>query len=129
MCQCPKSGKPHFYIVFTVGDYDPHRCQCPKSGKPHFYESCGNPERHRGTMCQCPKSGKPHFYVDTGEVSDEHFNVCQCPKSGKPHFYPALLEPAYLAALRACFCRYVSEYSDNQAETGLKVGRRQIVLF
>ena len=89
------------------------QCQCPKSGKPHFYESCGNPERHRGTMCQCPKSGKPHFYVDTGEVSDEHFNVCQCPKSGKPHFYPALLEPAYLAALRACFCRYFSEYSDN----------------
>ena len=54
---------------------------------------------------------------------------CQCPQSGDAHFYPASLEPAYLAALQTCFCRYFSEYSDNWLETGMKVGRRQIVLF
>ena len=40
-------------------------------------------------------------------------DMCQCPQSGKSHFYPALLELAYLAALRTCFCGYFSEYSDN----------------
>ena len=54
---------------------------------------------------------------------------CQCPQSGDTHFYPASLEPAYLAAFRARFCRYFSGYSDKWPKTGLKVGRRQIVLY
>ena len=56
-------------------------------------------------------------------------STCQCPQSGDTHFYPASLEPAYLTAFRARFCRYFSEYSDNWPKTRLKVGRRQIVLF
>ena len=89
-------------------------------------------------MCQCPQSGKSHFYANRkkrivqGLYGVNALNranpistflgylevvqlmaLCQCPQSGKSHFYPALLELAYLAALRTCFCGYFSEYSDN----------------
>ena len=37
-------------------------CQCPKSGEPHFYEMPEATVSKPEMMCQCPKSGEPHFY-------------------------------------------------------------------
>ena len=56
-------------------------------------------------------------------------SLCQCPQSGDTHFYPASLEPAYLAAFRARFCRHFSEYSDNWPKTGLKVAEGKLYFF
>ena len=45
MCQCPESGKPHFYRLMKSGSgAESGSCQCPESGKPHFYKY-----RERGT--------------------------------------------------------------------------------
>ena len=38
---------------------------------------------------------------------------CQCPLGLIPHFYVPLQKPRFYAVSRACFCRYLSEYSDN----------------
>ena len=38
-------------------------CQCPMSGKPHFYRRRKQHEQALHPMCQCPMSGKPHFYA------------------------------------------------------------------
>ena len=87
-------------------------CQCPQSGEPHFYVKRSCSVNFAASGCQCPQSGNPHFYAAqaTGKSVPE---LCQCPQSGNPHFYPASLEPAILAAFRARFCTYFSEYSDN----------------
>ena len=39
--------------------------------------------------------------------------LCQCPLGLIPHFYVPLQKPRFYAVSRACFCRYLSEYSDN----------------
>ena len=39
--------------------------------------------------------------------------MCQCPLGLIPHFYVPLQKPRFYAVSRACFCRYLSEYSDN----------------
>ena len=88
-------------------------------------------------MCQCPLGLIPHFYVAacTRRRTDEE--VCQCPLGLIPHFYDKdvllmarwycvnalsglylistvpLQKPRFYAVSRACFCRYLSEYSDN----------------
>ena len=38
------------------------RCQCPVSGKSHFYSSLPPRTKAPRTVCQCPVSGKSHFY-------------------------------------------------------------------
>ena len=90
-------------------------------------------------MCQCPLGLIPHFYVAacTRRRTDEE--VCQCPLGLIPHFYDKdvllmarwycvnalsglylistvpLQKPRFYAVSRACFCRYLSEYSDNSS--------------
>ncbi len=113
VCQCPMSGKPHFYRPTGRNcSQKSDLCQCPMSGKPHFY-SIGRAadlysarcvsmpyvgqasflplgtlmEDANDNLCQCPMSGKPHFYVRITEKEVDAVNVCQCPMSGKPHFY------------------------------------------
>ncbi len=44
-------------------------CQCPKSGKPHFYAASASQTHEEVFWCQCPKSGKPHFYLCMGIVT------------------------------------------------------------
>ena len=88
-------------------------------------------------MCQCPLGLIPHFYVvylmnldreiervnalsglylistEIKVVDSDMFDVCQCPLWLIPHFYVPLQKPRFYAVSRACFCRYLSEYSDN----------------
>ena len=87
-------------------------CQCPQSGDPHFYTGSKlwitrTPESVNALSRASLISTRRQGYHKEGKVS------CQCPQSGKPHFYPAPLEPAILAASKAHFCTYFSEYSDN----------------
>ena len=89
-------------------------------------------------MCQCPLGLIPHFYVDKILRFTEVDYPCQCPLGLIPHFYHKmnadiitvdfrvnalsglylistvpLQKPRFYAVSRACFCRYLSEYSDN----------------
>ena len=89
-------------------------------------------------MCQCPLGLIPHFYLTLKSFSCYFISVCQCPLGLIPHFYSELVlpkhhdqygvnalsglylistvplqKPRFYAVSRACFCRYLSEYSDN----------------
>ena len=62
--------------------------------------------------CQCPLGLIPHFY-SRFTANLFIFYGCQCPLGLIPHFYVPLQKPRFYAVSRACFCRYLSEYSDN----------------
>ena len=112
-------------------------CQCPLGLMPHFYYETGNFSRAYGELCQCPLGLMPHFY----RMIDWVYTIsikCQCPLGLMPHFYlmgslfitadlscvnalsglclistVPLQKPRFYAVSRACFCRYLSEYSDS----------------
>ena len=62
---------------------------------------------------QCPLGLIPHFYPKRYEVPITDKQWFQCPLGLIPHFYVPLQKPRFYAVSRACFCRYLSEYSGN----------------
>ena len=90
-------------------------------------------------LCQCPLGLIPHFYDELLTSNKAAFEECQCPLGLIPHFYllelnlnlygnirgvnalsglylistVPLQKPRFYAVSRACFCRYLSEYSDS----------------
>ena len=64
-------------------------------------------------LCQCPLGLIPHFYdtdLDTEDEPDECVNAL----SGLYLISTVPLQkPRFYAVSRACFCRYLSEYSDS----------------
>ena len=63
--------------------------------------------------CQCPFGLIPHFYMIKYHHCLMTVMECQCPFGLIPHFYVPLQKSRFYAVSRACFCRYLSEYSDN----------------
>ena len=124
-----KTIKNSEYSIFHTLRVIHSTCQCPQSGNSHFYSLSRFVAVLLGWGVSMPSVGQILFLRQRRYPMKTDYLVCQCPQSGDTHFYPASLEPAYLAAFRARFCRYFSEYSDNCPKTGLKVGRRQNVLF
>ena len=56
------------------------------------------------------------YLISTGRKAHElrpEAKSCQCPFGLIPHFYVPLQKSRFYAVSRACFCRYLSEYSDN----------------
>ena len=91
LCQCPLGLIPHFYRLGegeNTGSTLP--CQCPLGLIPHFYHS-GSPQN------------APMRYPGVNALSGLYL-ISTVPLQ-KPRFY---------AASRACFCRYLSEYSNNR---------------
>ena len=97
-----------------VYDPLPYMCQCPLGLIPHFYYGMGCFEATKNLLCQCPLGLIPHFYGA----------VILRARSGSPEGVNALSglylistvplqKPRFYAVSRACFCRYLSEYSDN----------------
>ena len=90
-CQCPLGLIPHFYVLFV------HKrieivwivCQCPLGLIPHFY--------------QVDSDDGPHYHPEGVNALSGLYLISTVPLQ-KPRFY---------AVSRACFCRYLSEYSDN----------------
>ena len=83
-------------------------------------------------MFQCPLGLELLQQAKNGDSVDEQFQcplglellrgrrpnrialgVFQCPLGLIPHFYGTPSKPRFYAVYRACFCRYLSEYSDN----------------
>ena len=90
-------------------------CQCPLRLMTHFYDWVKKSNPEGGTMCQCPLRLMTHFYglspvlwcIFASEISVNALSgwwlISTVPLQ-KPRFY---------AVSRACFCRYLSEYSDS----------------
>ena len=85
---------------------------------------------HHVEVCQCPLSRATHFYRKP--LENEYYFVIPCVNA----LYLGLListlplqKPFIYAGFRPRFCMYLSEYSDNLAKQGQKVGRGRIVFF
>ena len=114
-CQCP-SG---LYLISTLGRKPEPcasvvMCQCPLGLIPHFYE--GNKvtiAQIKSVVCQCPLGLIPHFYLRWKEKC----NTIRISVNALSGLYlistVPLQKPRFYAVSRACFCRYLSEYSDN----------------
>ena len=90
-------------------------CQCPLGLIPHFYlEEASVSKKVKESLCQCPLGLIPHFYrirVPNKQVRDR---LCVNALSGLYLISTVPLQkPRFYAVSRACFCRYLSEYSDN----------------
>ena len=140
MCQCPLGLISHFYqfrlaiarngnwigvnalsglyLISTLTARLPETghliwCQCPLGLIHHFYGF----ERHNETKMisvSMPSRAYTSFLrLMTFEITDFVTELCQCPLGLIHHFYVPLQKPRFYAVSRACFCRYLSEYSDN----------------
>ena len=93
-----------------------HRCTECKFQCPHGLEllrRSGYLIRHAVNTCVNALSGL--YLISTGWRSlatNQATSTCQCPLGLIPHFYVPLQKPRFYAVSRACFCRYLSEYSD-----------------
>ena len=66
-----------------------------------------------GITCYCPIGLLPHFYLYVRKIHCSD-NFCVNALSGCYLISTVPLQkPRFYAASRACFCRYLSEYSDN----------------
>ena len=88
--------------------------QCPHGLIPHFYIDGKKIILFPGAMlCQCPLGLIPHFYNRTYSISEsEAYSVNALSGLYLISTVP-LQKSRFYAVSRACFCRYLSEYSDN----------------
>ena len=140
MCQCPFGLISHFYFNMTKSKMlmKGLKCQCPLGLIPHFYcmDSTGlMPMRTRVSM---PSRAYTSFLLCSLQAILQYLYSCQCPLGLIPHFYIKTLYTSirkaggvnalsglylistvplqkhrFYAVSRACFCRYLSEYSDS----------------
>ena len=88
-------------------------CQCPLGLIPHFYAIIANTVNPMTAVCQCPLGLIPHFYK-LGGFKPPNPNGGVNALSGLYLISTVPLQkPRFYAVSRACFCRYLSEYSDN----------------
>ena len=65
------------------------------------------------TMCQCPLGLIPHFYAQKGTIMKFVTKSVNALSGLYLISTVPLQKPRFYAVSRACFCRYLSEYSDN----------------
>ena len=80
-------------------------------------------------LCQCPLSRAAHFYDSFWRASVFLLYCVNALYLGLLISTLPLQKPFIYAGSRPRFCRYFSEYSDNLAKQGQKVGRDRIVFF
>ena len=115
MCQCPLGLIPHFYVVSLFGrEGSIYWCQCPLGLIPHFYPRVHHSPLLHQCLCQCPLGLIPHFYLNRRVECGVGPFICVNALSGLYLISTVPLQkPRFYAVSRACFCRYLSEYSDN----------------
>ena len=64
-------------------------------------------------MCQCPLGLIPHFYTKAQLEAVEVYKGVNALSGLYLISTVPLQKPRFYAVFRACFCRYLSEYSDN----------------
>ena len=90
-----------------------NECQCPLGLIPHFYDGDYWGIKAGVAWCQCPLGLIPHFYEE--EVNVVHLLVRRVNALSGLYLISTvpLQKSRFYAVSRACFCRYLSEYSDN----------------
>ena len=116
------------------------KCQCPLGLISHFYHEYVIDEKWEVVVqCQCPLGLIPHFYLPSLVMPDVILELVSMPSRAYTSFLlrdmayadgreilgvnalsglylistVPLQKPRFYAVSRACFCRYLSEYSDN----------------
>ena len=141
MCQCPHGLLPHFYIrqsfslagerssvnaltgcylISTPKQHDQYepifRVSMPSRAVTSFLQSqlrisSSIPQ----ALCQCPHGLLPHFYIMKNLVSQHHNTGVNALTGCYLISTVPLQKPRFYAVSRACFCRYLSEYSDSSS--------------
>ena len=115
-CQCPPGLIPHFYIT-NAGKTEKgfKKCQCPPGLIPHFYYDCTESELMQfAAKVSMPSRAYTSFLHKYDKEKIDYSFRCV---NALPGLYlistVPLQKPRFYAVSRACFCRYLSEYSDN----------------
>ena len=116
MCQCPLGLIPHFYnyLVKKIRAYQ-YLCQCPLGLIPHFYFD--SPDGDYWGVKAGVNALSGLYLISTDILTADSTAVrikCVNALSGLYLISTVPLQkPRFYAVYRACFCRYLSEYSDN----------------
>ena len=94
-------------------DLDIEMCQCPHGLIPHFYVNKAFKLRIYKKLCQCPLGLIPHFYEETNIPTKAKESSVNALSGLYLISTVPLQKPRFYAVSRACFCRYLSEYSDS----------------
>ena len=141
MCQCPLGLIPHFYESWCeVKRRTKGVCQCPLGLIPHFYSIWGLWDSCHRVYVSMPSRAYTSFLPTFDFINKaEYVYDVSMPSRAYTSFLPRrpdipvltlmacvnalsglylistvpLQKPRFYAVSRACFCRYLSEYSDN----------------
>ena len=114
MCQCPLGLIPHFYLYRCrcIG----HRRECVNALSGLYLISTF--EQHGiifiSPLCVNALSGL--YLISTGICWKAEYHPADCVNALSGLYLIStvpLQKPRFYAVFRACFCRYLSEYSDN----------------
>ena len=112
LCQCPLGLIPHFYRMYTGESTIDTIVSMPSRAYTSFllFTWCEYFVVH---PCQCPLGLIPHFYILT--ILQVRFVWISVNALSGLYLIStvSLQKPRFYAVSRACFCRYLSEYSDN----------------
>ena len=115
MCQCPLGLIPHFYPKSLLCRFDIYNfsCQCPLGLIPHFYLKCSALRYAAQFSVSMPSRAYTSFLQEDGRPLPK-WTISVNALSGLYLISTVPLQkPRFYAASKACFCRYLSEYSDN----------------
>ena len=115
LCQCPLGLLPHFYVVATIiAIATGLLCQCPLGLLPHFYYERGSAHMAWYNGGVNALSGCYLISTNRASIVSAELNTGVNALSGCYLISTVPLQkPRFYAASRACFCRYLSEYSGN----------------
>ena len=90
------------------------KCQCPLGLMPHFYENRVHIMPDYAYTVSMPSRAYASFLLDWSNSCIAESRHCVNALSGLCLISTVPLQkPRFYAVSRACFCRYLSEYSDN----------------
>ena len=115
-CQCPLGLLPHFYLInfFEENSESHYPCQCPLGLLPHFYNHSSNKWGEAQLSVSMPSRAVTSFLPRCCIIRSKPLEQGVNALSGCYLISTVPLQkPRFYAVSRACFCRYLSEYSDN----------------
>ena len=136
--QCPLGLIPHFYLTDYYAGEMINIVSMPSRAYTSFLRWKGLLSEDYAVAVSMPSRAYTSFLLAMGPVEYSLDFTCQCPLGLIPHFYMVLIlkdivrtmgvnalsglylistvplqKPRFYAVFRTCFCRYLSEYSDN----------------
>ena len=114
-CQCPLRLIPHFYIwkLSRISLSSRARCQCPLGLIPHFYPK---PRLMPWLRSRCVNALSGLYPISTQTFYSISWVTVRCVNALSGLYLIStvpLQKPRFYAVSRACFCRFLSEYSDS----------------